>query len=435
MKFRANSRISSAITKLVFAVTLTLTLLYSIFVLGYSWVIEDNIFNRLVAQQVSAIKNKYQATGEVGISRSQIYELYRGWEQIPSEIRTSFDEEPNRVEFSMANGKTYHLARFYLGNEEYVLLADVDGFEVSRDYLSNIIIWLIGFSFISCALVAFLGWRMGRKIAEPIEDLAIKVKRLDAGDTSSLIQLTAQVPNNEIKALAHAIEQSFIQLNEALAREVHFTKDISHEIRTPISVLQNALSQGVNASVEANQNVNSICFSAKSVKQMRSAADKLTQTTHVLLALARNESSITEEVSLNQVIEQCVLNHFGLNHTSRGNQLELDVNMPSDDVVKNVNRNLLEILVNNLLSNVVAHASGKTVELLLNNSSIRITNEFSEVLPDNFQSSGIKADVSEGIGQGLSLIERICNVVGWKVNVEIDNELKLFKVLITFAQQ
>lgn len=433
MNSPTNSRISSAITKLVFAITLTLTLLYSVFVLGYSWVIEDNIFNRLVAQQVSIIKNKYLTTGEIGVSSSQIFELFKGWEHIPPEIRSSFEQEPNRVEFSLANGKTYHLARFYLDKEEYVLLADVEGFEVSRDYLSNTLTWLVVFSFVSCALVAFLGWRMGRKIAKPIEDLAVKVKRLDAGDTSSLMPLTVQMPNNEIKALAHAIEQSFTQLNEALTREVHFTKDISHEIRTPISVLQNALSQGVNASVKANYDGNSICFSTQAVKQMRSAADKLTQTTHVLLALARNESSITEEVSLNQVIEQCVLNHFGLNHTSKGKQLELDVKMPSDDVVKSINRNLLEILVNNLLSNVVAHASGKTVELLLNNTSMRITNEFNGVLPENIQSSGIKAEVSEGIGQGLSLIERICDVVGWKVNVELDKELKLFRVLIIYA--
>lgn len=432
MKLRIYTRISSEITKLVFAVTLSLTLLYSLFVLGYSWVIEDNIFNRLVAQQVNAIKTKYQATGNVGISKSQIYQLFKGWKQVPSEIWETFKQEPNRVEFSLANGKTYHLARFYLDNEEYVLLADVEGFEVSRDYLTNIIIWLVGFSFTSCALVAFLGWRMGRQISEPIEDLADKVKRLEAGDTSSLNQFTAQVPNNEVSALALSIEQSFTQLNEALAREVHFTKDISHEIRTPISVLQNALSQGVNPSVEANQSINSVRFSAQSVKQMRSAVDKLTQTTHVLLALARNESSITEKISLNRVVEQCVLNHFGLNHTSRGELLELDVNMPNEDAFIEANRNLLEILINNLLSNVVAHASGNEVELLVSQSSIKLTNQFEQSLPDNFQSSGIKAQSSQGIGQGLSLIERICDACGWKLNVELNTEAKLFSVYINF---
>ncbi|NVK26032.1 MAG: HAMP domain-containing histidine kinase [Gammaproteobacteria bacterium] len=432
MKPITNSRISYAISKLVFFITLTLTSLYGIFVLGYSWVIEDNIFNRLVAQQVNSIKVNYQNTGDVSVSKSHIYQLFKGWQHVPKGIWQTFEQEPNRVEYSLENGKTYHLARFYIEGEEYVLLADVEGFEVSRDYLTGILIWLFGFSIASCVLVALIGWRMGRKIAIPIEELAGRVKDLKASDLTSLNQLVTQMPNNEIKALAEAIDHSFTQLNEALTREVHFTKDISHEIRTPISVIQNALSQGAMDMTGKLMKNDPICFSAQSVKQMRSAAGKLTQITHVLLALARNESSMTHDVSLNQIIEHCVLNHFGLNHTPNGSLLQLDINMPKGEVVINANKNLLEILINNLLSNVVSHASGKSVELLLQDNSIKLTNEFSISLPEKFRNSGIKAQTSEGIGQGLSLIERICDACGWELDLEINTEQKLFSVVVVF---
>jgi signal transduction histidine kinase len=274
-----------------------------------------------------------------------------------------------------------------------------------------------------------MGWRMGRRIAMPIEQLAETVKELKRGDANSLNQLIAHMPNNEIKALAYAIDHSFSQLNEALTREVHFTKDISHEIRTPISVLQNALSQSIDEEIQKD---GAICFSAKSIKQMRSATDKLTKTTHVLLALARNESSLIEHISLNQVVEQCVLNHFGLNHTPRGTLLELDINMPNEEILISANRNLLEILINNLLSNVVAHASGNKVVLVLKENSIKMTNEFHQPLPEKYRSSGIKAQTSEGIGQGLSLIERICEACSWDLDLELNTEQKLFSVLVVF---
>ncbi|MFY8284725.1 histidine kinase dimerization/phospho-acceptor domain-containing protein [Pseudoalteromonas sp. SSMSWG5] len=430
MKHKANTHISNAITKLVFAITLTLTLLYSIFVLGYSWVIEDNIFNRLVAQQASSIKHNYHMTGKIDVSDKQIYQLFKGWQQVPTEIREIVKSEPNRVEYRLADGKTYHLTRFYLGDNEYVLLADVARFEVSRDYFKGVLVWLVGFSVIACCLVALLGWRMGRKIAKPLELLAYTVKKLEKGGEAAFQQSIKHMPNNEVGQLADAIEHSFKQLNDALARERDFTKDISHEIRTPISVLQNALSLGSDSATLAEQQSDEIYFSEQAVKQMRSATQKLTQTTDVLLALARNESSIAQSVSLNRLIEDCVLNHFALNHSQKGLSLELEIDMPNDEVMIIANRNLLEILVNNLLSNVVAHASEKDVQLRISKSSIRMTNYFAHPLPLNLTSSGSKAANSTGIGQGLSLIERICTACGWTMHVEIDTEQQHFSVVI-----
>ncbi|MFC3096149.1 sensor histidine kinase [Alteromonas sediminis] len=432
MKVNTSTRISYAITKLVLAVALTLTFLYSVFVLGYSWVIEDNIFNRLVAQQVTAIKRNYDMTGIADVSKGQIYQLHQGWDAVPTSIRQMYSEEPHRVEYTLENGKTYHLAHFYLGNDEFVLLADVEGFEVSRDYLSGILISLLGVSLFSCACVMLLGWRMGRRIAKPIEALAGEVKTLHSDQQNSVTELITTTQINEVSALAKAINDSFTQLNNALTREIHFTKDISHEIRTPISVLQNALSQSIQGEVNAEHGANTVCFSAQSVQQMKNATEQLAQTTHILLALARNESSIRESLSLNQVIEKCVLSHFGLNHTQKGESLELDISLPHEDIVINANRNLLEILVNNLLSNIVAHATGNRVDLQLVERCLTLTNQYEQDLPDNLLFSGSKGQDSTGIGQGLSLVKRICDACGWGVNVQVNTEMQYFTVIIDF---
>ncbi|GLS83696.1 HAMP domain-containing protein [Paraferrimonas haliotis] len=430
------THISSSITKLVFGLTLTLALLYSLFVLGYSWLIEDNIFNRLVAQQVSLIEQEYRDSGKIGAPQGRMYNLHKGWNEVPSEIKETHQKEPNRVEFNLSNGKTFHLAKFYLGNEEYVLLADVAGFEVSRDYLTTVVTWLGLFSLFTCSIIALLAWKMGRNISMPIEHLADAVRKVDSGDLTALKELAKHMPNNEVSTLAQAITKSLTELNDALSREVHFTKDISHEIRTPISVLQNVLSQTqlTNETIERQENL-SISLNTQSVKQMKNATEALSQTTHVLLALARNESSFTECLSLNRLLENCVLNHFGLNHTANGQLLDLNINMPSKDVTISANRNLLEILVNNLLSNVVTHASGPHVEIILNESSLRFTNEFKRPLPENFEASGVRGLGSQGIGQGLSLIERICDTCQWQFLVNTNHKQGLFSVEVVFINK
>ncbi|QOL25612.1 hypothetical protein LP316_15175 [Thalassotalea sp. LPB0316] len=433
----SSSRLSSSITKLVLGLTLSLTLIYSCLLLAYSWLIEDNVFNRLVDEQVKLVKQQYQSTGKVALPHSQMFQLHRGSAELPEEISLALIEEPERVEFTISSGKTFHLARFNIEKEEYILLADVGSIEVSPDYFQYVVRWLIALSFFSCLIVALVAWRMGRRISQPIEQLASAVKTVNSDNLYQLNEVVQQMPNNELGTLAKSIELSFTMLNQALAREVHFTKDISHEIRTPISILQNALSKKqLNSEAELKLNDRqdyAIGFSPLSVKQMETATEALSQTTHVLLALARNESSSAKSLSLNKLIEQSVLSHFELNHTKKGQSLCFDIHLPNNDVMIIANQNLLEILINNLISNVIAHATSPEIILSLDNHTLTLVNQYNNPLPTGYQASGVKREGSIGIGQGLSLIKRICEACCWHMSTHYSEAQQQFTVTIDFV--
>ena len=130
---RTPHSIRVALLKLVTGLVLLLTLGYSLLVLVYAWVVEDNIFNRLVNEEAAYIQQHYQQSGNVTPPRPAFMQLYQGWQALPETLYQSYLREPMRVEYRLEDGKTVHLQVLQLGGQPYVLLADVAAFEVSRE--------------------------------------------------------------------------------------------------------------------------------------------------------------------------------------------------------------------------------------------------------------------------------------------------------------
>ncbi len=410
----------SAITYLVVGLALTLTVIYSLLILTYSWIVEDNIFNRLVASEANYIEQQFLQTNKVPPPRAGFITLHKNWYGVPDKIANGYALNPKKVEYSLDNDRSLHVKVFELGGSDYVLLADVAGFEVSRDYLPNVIIWLVAFSTFLAFIVSVVAYLIAKKITNPIKILAADVSHFNANSIPK--DFAISYPNNELRTLATKIEQSFSQLQAALKREVNFTRDVSHEIRTPISVVKNVLSN-----YQKSQTLTSEEF-----EQIYRANFELEKITHTLLALARNESSETTNVNLTELIENTLLQHFELNHSDKGQALELTLQL-EENVRHTVNKNLVQILLNNVLSNIVQYATNTHVTISLNSVGMSFKNHTTELVPNQPQRSGTKSFSSTGIGQGLNLIERICETNGWKMKA--DYQHGKFKLHIFFSSQ
>jgi signal transduction histidine kinase len=207
--------------------------------------------------------------------------------------------------------------------------------------------------------------------------------------------------------LANTIEQCFSQLQSALIRERNFTRDVSHEIRTPISVVKNIVSN--------NQHVKQI--SESEFEQVTRANFDLEKVTHTLLALARNESSKVYEINLTEMLENTLLHHFELNHSEKGKALQIDLQL-AENVKQIANPNLVQILLNNVLSNIVQYSNEAEVNITLTNNAMSFSNQTEELVPTQPNRQGVKSISSTGIGQGLNLIERICKKNNWRLNAK-----------------
>ena len=229
--------------------------------------------------------------------------------------------------------------------------------------------------------------------------------------------------SNEIGTLAQAIADNQRFLQQALLRESNFTKDISHEIRTPLSVLKNLLPDATHGASIGT------ALSEPERQAFAQALLTLEQTTETLLALARAESVTQQRFNLTELLEQTLLQHYALNHSAAGQRLNLDLQL-AEAVWVIANPSLCQMLLQNLLTNLLQYASEPEVCMKLSAAQLVISNSFSLPLPSDPLRSGQRTSASTGIGQGLSLIQRICELQHWQL--QLANEAQKFEITIRF---
>ncbi|UTW57120.1 HAMP domain-containing histidine kinase [Kordiimonas sp. SCSIO 12603] len=386
--------------------TLFTCLVYSMLLLAYSWVVEDNVFNRIVSDEVQYIEQQFAKTGLINAPRSQFLMLYEGWNKLPEPIYKEHLKDPDKIEFTYA-GNTLHLSPLTLGQDTYILVADVSAFEVGGEYLPYVSLSLILVLAIFSALAIAFAWPVASAASKPLIELTEKVETLNLKAFKP--GFAKPFPDNEIGYLASEIERSMLHIQTVLKRETDFTRDASHELRTPTTILKNLAAQ-----IETNTPL-----SAKQHAQFTNAVKDLEQTIDTLLALAREETQKLETITFLHALENAILKNTEIANTEA---FQLHIEVP-DTLAVTANEQLLSLLINNLLSNVLAHSAEKQLTIRTDGDEIIFENPTTIYPVENPLHDRSKRNDSSGLGLGLYLVERICTLFGWTVSVSTENNM------------
>lgn len=252
-----------------------------------------------------------------------------------------------------------------------------------------------------------------------------------------IIEATARITQGDFKTLltpSHTAdkydEYDTIMANiNAMARELgknemlksDFISNVSHEIKTPLAIIQNyAIMLRSDGITDAER--------VEYTDAILNAGKKLNDLVINILKLSRLENSaIAEpkaEISLGDLLGETVLQF-----EDRLDEKNISVECDLDDVTVYAVRSNLDILFSNLVSNAVkfsrdggvlkvsAKKDGTHAVVSVEDNGIGMTEETGRHIFDKFF-QGDSSHREEGNGLGMALVKRIIDVIGGEITVE-----------------
>ncbi|MBD1552528.1 sensor histidine kinase [Pseudomonas typographi] len=306
---------------------------------------------------------------------------------------------------------SYHAMVQVVDGRRYVLLQDQSDFEERERILFAVV--LVGFV-MSLALAVFLGWLLARRVMAPVIRLARQVRHRD--------QLLGLAPPlapdyaaDEVGQLAIAFDATLGRLREALNRERLFTSDVSHELRTPLMVLATSCELLLaNPTLEPR--------SRAQVERITRACEDMRELvqTFLMLARAQRKDALANQVAITQVAED-LAGQWRAPIEQKGLQLVVD-ELPEHSSAATYNATFLQTVMGNLLRNALHYTDTGHIRLAVGATSFSVE-DTGVGIPKDKRDAMFKPFVrgsekrGEGLGLGLSLVQRICDDQGWTVDL------------------
>ncbi|MBI5436128.1 MAG: sensor histidine kinase N-terminal domain-containing protein [Nitrosomonadales bacterium] len=275
-------------------------------------------------------------------------------------------------------------------------------------------------------LAIYFGLRPLRKLTESLRQLS----------PEQLSPVTVHDTPKEIAPVIDALNSLLGRIARTIENERRFTADASHELRTPLAALH---AQVQAAQLSASESERKECL----VKALQ-GADRMAHLVGQLLTLSRLDELSSpinlEPVNLAELTRECCA-ELGENALSKNIEIGFS---PEAHPALSGSPDMLRIMLRNLLDNAIRYTpqgghveaalhptdDGQQVELEIADSGIGVAGEQLALLGQRF--SRINPGMADGVGLGLSIVQRIAEIHRAKITFNHATALGGLSVKVCF---
>jgi signal transduction histidine kinase len=310
-------------------------------------------------------------------------------------------------------GLIFLLVLFTCANYHIIYINGIGG---RTNTIIHAIILLVGLSLVGAFLIGLFKYLYFDK---PIRTVASAAQKVANGD------FNVNVPYNrkdgkkdEITVLIEDFNKMTNELSSIETLKTDFVSNVSHEIKTPLSIIQNytvALQDDRLSKKERTEYCKTIIEASK----------RLTELITNILKLDKLENQKimpkSELYSLDEQLRECVLNFENLLESKN-----ITVICDNIEPLKaNYDKSLLELVWNNLISNAIKFTDKNgTITISLKNRAVTIqdtgcgmNDETVKHIFDKFY-QGDTSHSTEGNGLGLTLVKKIIDIYNCGITVQ-----------------
>ena len=281
-------------------------------------------------------------------------------------------------------------------------------------------------------LSMWAAYRVSHRMFSPVTRLARKVNELDP----QAPDVTAFKPENlpgdadqEVRVLARAISAFAERLDAFVTRERNFTRDASHELRSPLTVIRIAAEMLLTEQELAPK-------AKSSVLRILRAVDDMEELTEAFLILAReSEQGLSKEpVCLNDVVTE-ELDRARLLIDDKPVELHCSADCR---LVTTGSDKVLSVLIGNLVRNAANYTDAGRINVHIQKGEIAIEDsgvgipkqQMEQVFKPFFRGSATRPS---GHGVGLTIVKRLSDRFGWPVAIDSTENVGT-RVIVRFPE-
>lgn len=324
-----------------------------------------------------------------------------------------FDPSQNEMElfrelstYKRINNVNYHIViRTLVVETDEIVMAIV---------FSNTAIFLIAFLFLF-----YFNKAQNLRIWKPFFDNIDQMKKFSLTSNEAIELVDSDIIEfselkTQIQLLTNKVRIDYQNLKQ-------FTENISHEIQTPLAIIQAKIDTIINEFSINDKQFEQVSSIQKDIQRLKQLNKKIT----ILTKIDNNQFPNTEEVSISDLVNEKVTDYKEL-------EIKNIVHISEENLLVKIDPYLAEMLVNNLLSNAIKHSlQNENIVILTNMKSLLVSNPGAAAIKNpeklhlrfyreqnNFKSTGL----------GLSIVQKICDLYGYKMAYRFENDQHIFSV-------